>query len=99
MSKLKVYHHELRHNEYAEFYLKYEVDEVVATIQSECDAYKHELDELKSELGSTGQVKSAAAYLLENYSSGHSSAGEVDALAEDITQLLTEKYNISKGII
>ena len=30
MSKLKVYHHELRHNEYAEFCLKYEVNKVIA---------------------------------------------------------------------
>lgn len=31
MSKeLNVYHHELRHNEYDEFYLKYEADKVIA---------------------------------------------------------------------
>ena len=30
MSELNVYHHELRHNEYAEFYLKYEADKVIA---------------------------------------------------------------------
>lgn len=30
MSGLNVYHHELRHNEYAEFYLKYEADKVIA---------------------------------------------------------------------
>ena len=30
MSELKVYHHELRPNEYAEFYLKYEADKVIA---------------------------------------------------------------------
>ena len=30
MSKLNIYHHELRHKEYAEFYLKYEADKVIA---------------------------------------------------------------------
>ena len=30
MSELNVYHHELRHNEYDEFYLKYEADKVIA---------------------------------------------------------------------
>ena len=30
MSKLNIYHHELRPNEYAEFYLKYEADNVIA---------------------------------------------------------------------
>ena len=36
MSEMKVYHHELRHNEYDEFYLKYEAD-------------KKEIEELKVE--------------------------------------------------
>lgn len=39
MAELKVYHHELRHNEYEEFYLKYEADAVIA----EKDA-KHEAE-------------------------------------------------------
>ena len=30
MSELKVYHHELRHDEYEEFYLKFEADKVIA---------------------------------------------------------------------
>ena len=30
MSELKIYHHELRPNEYDEFYLKYEADKVIA---------------------------------------------------------------------
>lgn len=67
--------------------------------KDERDCLKAELDELRSEWEALGQVKSAATYLLENYSGAKPSAGEVDALAEDITQLLTEKYNISKGII
>lgn len=33
MSKLNVYHHELRHNEYAKFYLKYEADKVIAELK------------------------------------------------------------------
>jgi pyruvate-formate lyase len=35
MSELKVYHHELRHNEYEEFYLKYEADKVIAEKDAE----------------------------------------------------------------
>ena len=33
MSELNVYHHELRHNEYDEFYLKYEADKVIADLE------------------------------------------------------------------
>ena len=44
-------------------------------------------------------VTQAAEALFSNYCSTPPSAGEVDALAEDITQLLTEKYNIPRGII
>lgn len=29
MNELNVYHHELRHNEYDEFYLKYEADKMI----------------------------------------------------------------------
>jgi hypothetical protein len=35
MSELKVYHHELRHNEYEEFYLKSEADKVIAEKDAE----------------------------------------------------------------
>ena len=34
MSELNVYHHELRPNEYAEFYLKYEADKVIAELKA-----------------------------------------------------------------
>lgn len=88
------------------FYIKSETDEVIATIQAERDAYKDErdclkarLDDLEAEWAELKYVKTAAAALLENYSGAKPSAGEVDALAEDITQLLTEKYRISRGII
>lgn len=33
MSELKVYHHELRPNEYEEFYLKYEADKEIAELK------------------------------------------------------------------
>ncbi len=88
------------------YYLKSEADQAIEAIQSQRDAYKDERDCLQAELGELkaaqaelGCVKTAAAALLENYSGQKPSAGEVDALAEDLTQLLTEKYNISKGII
>jgi hypothetical protein len=37
MSELKVYHHELRHNEYEEFYLKYEADKVIEELKADYD--------------------------------------------------------------
>ena len=43
MSELKVYHHELRHNEYEEFYLKYEADKVIAELE---EKHKKEVDRL-----------------------------------------------------
>jgi hypothetical protein len=45
MSELKVYHHELRHNEYEEFYLKYEVDEVIAELKAD---YQEACDRLQT---------------------------------------------------
>lgn len=45
MSKeLNVYHHELRHNEYAEFCLKYEVDKVIAEKDKEVARLKAKVD-------------------------------------------------------
>lgn len=83
-----------------------EQSERIRELSQERDAYKDERDRLQAELdGLTADyaelkyVKTAAAALLENYSSGQPSAGEVDGLAKDITQLLTEKYHISRGII
>lgn len=40
MSELKVYHHELRHNEYEEFYLKYEADKVIEKLKHEIEKQK-----------------------------------------------------------
>ena len=45
MSELNVYHHELRPDEYAEFYLKYEVDKVIAELNSD---YKEACDRLQT---------------------------------------------------
>jgi hypothetical protein len=45
MSELKVYHHELRHNEYEEFYLKYEADKVIAELKAD---YKEACDRLQT---------------------------------------------------
>lgn len=50
MSELKVYHHELRHNEYEEFYLKYEADEVISIIQAEHDEYRYNLSCARNEI-------------------------------------------------
>jgi hypothetical protein len=46
MSELKVYHHELRHNEYEEFYLKYEADKVIAELKAD---YQEACDRLQTE--------------------------------------------------
>lgn len=43
MTELNVYHHELRHNEYAEFYLKYEADKVIAEKDKEIAELKDKL--------------------------------------------------------
>jgi hypothetical protein len=40
MSELKVYHHELRHNEYEEFYLKYEADKVISELEDDVTYWK-----------------------------------------------------------
>lgn len=76
-----------------------ELEDEVRDLKDERDNLQDELDEFRSGQETMGSVKSAAVALLENYSSWPPSAGEVDALAEDITQLLTEKYHISRGII
>ena len=47
MSELNVYHHELRPNEYAEFYLKYEADKVLADLE---ESHKMEVEQLLMEI-------------------------------------------------
>ena len=49
MSELNVYHHELRHNEYAEFYLKYEADKLIAEKDKEIAEQESEIAELKAQ--------------------------------------------------
>ena len=44
-------------------------------------------------------TREAAEGLLRNYTSGEPNAGPVDALAEDIKNLLVEKYGVSSGRI
>ena len=46
MSKLNVYHHELRHNEYYEFYLKYEADKVIAELEDKLQAANEQVENL-----------------------------------------------------
>ena len=41
--KLNVYHHELRPNEYDEFYLKYEADKLIADLE---ESHKKEVEQL-----------------------------------------------------
>lgn len=47
MSELNVYHHELRPNEYAEFYLKSEADKVFADLE---ESHKMEVEQLLMEI-------------------------------------------------
>ena len=53
MSKLNVYHHELRHNEYAEFFIKYEVDAVIAEKDKEIAELKDKLQNVSELLKET----------------------------------------------
>ena len=48
MSELNIYHHELRPNEYAEFYLKYEADRCIALLKDKAN-YNEYAYKLKSE--------------------------------------------------
>ena len=47
MSELNVYHHELRPDEYDEFYLKYEADKVIADLE---ESHKMEVEQLLMEI-------------------------------------------------
>lgn len=48
MSELNVYHHELRPDEYAEFYLKYEADKVISRLKAENDQLKTKLESVQA---------------------------------------------------
>lgn len=53
MSELNVYHHELRHNEYDEFYLKYEADKVIALLTDKANYNEYAYKSKSEELGDT----------------------------------------------
>lgn len=57
MSELNVYHHELRPNEYAEFYLKYEADKVIADLE---ESHKMEVEQLLMEIAELKAQKAQA---------------------------------------
>lgn len=48
MSELNVYHHELRPDEYAEFYLKYEADKVISRLKAENESLKAKLENVQA---------------------------------------------------
>ena len=80
--ELKVYHHKLRHNEYAEFCLKYEVDKVIAEKDNE-------IAELQAE---NAQLKKETEFMHSNcvWHAGdgcHRLLGEKLVLIDDITEL------------
>ena len=57
MSELNVYHHELRHNEYAEFYLKYEADKVIVEKDKEIAELKSDYKEACDRLQTANLIK------------------------------------------
>ena len=61
MSKLNVYHHELRHNEYDEFYLKYEADKVISRHKYKRCLYKAEMCQARYDEGDV-RVNGRGAY-------------------------------------
>lgn len=62
MSELKVYHHELRHNEYEEFYLKYEADKVIADLE---ESHKKEVGQLLMKIAGLKKLVETADKLLK----------------------------------
>ena len=62
MSELNVYHHELRPNEYAEFYLKYEADKVIADLE---ESHKMEVEQLLMEIVGLKKLVETADKLLK----------------------------------
>lgn len=62
MSELNVYHHELRPNEYAEFYLKYEADKVIADLE---ESHKMEVEQLLMEIAGLEKLVETADKLLK----------------------------------
>jgi len=62
MSELNVYHHELRPNEYAEFYLKYEADKAIAELK---ESHKMEVEQLLMEIVGLKKLVETADKLLK----------------------------------
>lgn len=62
MSELNVYHHELRPNEYAEFYLKYEADKVIADLE---ESHKKEVEQLLMKIAGLEKLVETADKLLK----------------------------------
>jgi hypothetical protein len=62
MSELNVYHHELRHNEYEEFYLKYEADKVIAELK---ESHKKEVGQLLMKISGLEKLVETADKLLK----------------------------------
>ena len=62
MSELNVYHHELRHNEYDEFYLKYEADKVIADLE---ESHKKEVEQLQMKIAGLEKLVETADKLLK----------------------------------
>lgn len=62
MSELNVYHHELRPDEYDEFYLKSEADKVIEELE---ESHKKEIEQLLMEIVKLNE--SAQSLILDNY--------------------------------
>ena len=62
MSELNVYHHELRHNEYCEFYLKSEADKVIADLE---ESHKMEVEQLLMKIAGLEKLVETADKLLK----------------------------------
>ena len=62
MSELNVYHHELSPNEYAEFYLKYEADKVIADLE---ESHKMEVEQLLMKIAGLEKLVETADKLLK----------------------------------
>lgn len=62
MSELNIYHHELRPDEYDEFYLKYEADKVIADLE---ESHKMEVEQLLMEIVGLKKLVETADKLLK----------------------------------
>jgi hypothetical protein len=65
--ELKVYHHELRHNEYEEFYLKYEADKEIQRLEKENESLKYSVASLETDLAMSRRWRKCSEELPEEY--------------------------------